>query len=305
MLFLITVFTPTYNRAYILPNLYKSLVAQSDKHFEWVVVDDGSSDNTESLINEWILEGKVRIHYKKQLNQGKHIAINTGVQMAKGELFFIVDSDDDLTPDAIGKVRDFWISKQPDSKISGIISYRQFHDGRLVGTSLPSDVTRCKLRDVGRLGSSGDKVVIYRTEIMKRFPYPKFEGERFFGESYVFNQIDDDFDMLVMDERVYNFDYQPDGLSQDFRKLYRENPKGFHFSLSESLRREVQLKNRISISVNVCCLSIRIGKYGNYLFSKYFINRLLLTPVGLYQYYKIFIKQASDVKPFIDSEDNN
>lgn len=104
-------------------------------------VDDGSLDNTEEIINDWVEENLVKIIYKKQKNQGKHIAINTGVQLANGELFFIVDSDDDLTPDAVEVVRRFWNSNKPGQDISGILSYRQFHDGRLVGTSLPSGVS--------------------------------------------------------------------------------------------------------------------------------------------------------------------
>ena len=129
MALLLSIFTPSYNRAYILPILYKSLVGQTDNNFEWVIVDDGSSDNTEELVNEWIAENKIHIVYYKQENQGKHIAINSGVKRASGELFFIVDSDDSLTPDAVQQVRGFWIEKAPVVGISGIISYRQFPDG--------------------------------------------------------------------------------------------------------------------------------------------------------------------------------
>lgn len=295
MALLLSIFTPSYNRAYILPVLYKSLVEQTDNNFEWVIVDDGSSDNTENLVNGWIAENKVRIVYYKQENQGKHIAINSGVNRASGELFFIVDSDDSLTPDAVQQVRNFWIKKKPVVEISGIISYRQFPDGKLVGNSLPKYVKQCKLRDcISKYGSNGDKVVIYRTEILRRFPYPKFDGELFFGESYVFNQIDDEYDMLVMDSRIYNFDYQLDGLSQDFRKLYRQNPRGMQVSFMQTLKYNKSLRH----IAHVCCLSMNnhnllstIHKVG--------IKSIIALPIGLVLYIKIFIFKVSDVKPFV------
>lgn len=295
MALLLSIFTPSYNRAYILPILYKSLVGQTDNNFEWVIVDDGSSDNTEELVNEWIAENKVHIVYYKQENQGKHIAINSGVKRASGELFFIVDSDDSLTPDAVQQVREFWIEKGPIVGISGIISYRQFPDGKLVGNPLPKDVNQCKLRDcIRKYGSNGDKVVIYKTAILKRFPYPKFDGERFFGESYVFNQIDDEYDMLVMNSRIYNFDYQLDGLSQDFRKLYRQNPKGMQVSFMQTLKYDKSLRH----IAHVCCLGMNnrnllstIHKIG--------LKSIIALPVGLALYVKIFILRASDVKPFV------
>lgn len=300
---LLTIFTPAYNRAYILPNLYNSLLAQTDSCFEWVIVDDGSSDNTEELVNSWIKENKIHIVYKKQSNQGKHIAINTGLTLAKGELFFIVDSDDDLTPDAVEIVRHFWNSNRPGMDISGILSYRQFHDGRLVGTTLPIGLSRCKLRETGsKYGSTGDKVVIYRTEVMKKYPYPQFEGERFLGESVVFNQIDDEYDMLVMNSRIYNFDYQEDGLSQDFRKLYRNNPNGFLLQFEQSLKYADGFKARIKTTAHIACLCWHLNKIKYYFSNKSLLLRVLAFPLGLMLNYKIFVLKTSDVKPFVESE---
>ena len=300
---LLTIFTPSYNRAYILPKLYESLLAQNDANFEWVIVDDGSVDETEMLVDSWVKENRIRIVYKKQKNQGKHIAINTGVSLAKGELFFIVDSDDTLTNDAVFSIRNFWAYYANDSKISGIVSYRLFPDGGLVGTKMPESVSRCKLRDTKLVyGSTGDKVVIYRTEIMRQYPYPKFEGEKFFGESYVFNQIDDKYDMVFMHHGIYVFDYQTDGLSQDFRKLYRNNPKGMRFSLQHEIRYQRSILSKIKMVSHVACLSYRLHDLSTY-FKK--VPILLSLPGligGIVLHYKIFIKKESDVKPFVESE---
>lgn len=300
---LLTIFTPAYNRAYILTNLYNSLLAQTDKHFEWVVVDDGSNDNTEELVKSWIAENNIEITYKKQPNQGKHIAINTGVELAKGELFFIVDSDDDLTPNAVEMVRGYWLANRPGEEISGIISYRQFHDGRLVGTRLPNYVQKCKLREVGRkYGSSGDKVVIYRTDILKKYPFPKFEGEQFLGESYIYNLIDDEFDMLVMNNCIYNFDYQEDGLSQDFRRLYRNNPKGFLLLFEQGLKYNAGFKGNLKTMAHIACLCKHLHKKKHYFRNDNLLLRLMAYPFGMYLYYKIFVLKVSDVKPFVKSE---
>lgn len=300
---LLTIFTPAYNRAYILPNLYNSLLAQTDSSFEWVIVDDGSSDNTEELISSWIKENKIHIIYEKQSNQGKHIAINTGLTLAQGELFFIVDSDDDLTVDAVEKVRCFWSANKPGQDISGILSYRQFHDGRLVGTSLPIGVSRCKLRETGRkYGSTGDKVVIYRTDVMRKYPFPKFEGERFLGESVMYNQIDDEYDMLVMNARIYNFDYQEDGLSQDFRKLYRNNPNGFLLQFEQGDKYIEGFKAKLKNTAHIACLCWHLNKIRYYFASGEKLIRLMAFPIGLALYHKIFVRKVSDVKPFVESE---
>lgn len=296
----LSIFTPTYNRAYILSELYESLVKQTDKNFEWILVDDGSTDNTSELVNKWILESKITIRYIKQKNQGKHIAINTGIEQAEGELFFIVDSDDRLTPNAVETVRDFWNSFTKNEDYSGIISYRLFPDGRLVGTPLPTDLSHCKLRECNaKYGSVGDKVVIYRTDIFSQYRYPQFENERFFGESYVFNMIDDEYDMLIMENSVYVFDYQKDGLSQDFRKLYRNNPNGMRVSMIQALKYDNTLKIRLKTLAHIGCLSIGLHDMKEYFKVAPLWSTVMALPLAVALYIKIFKLKASDVKPYM------
>ena len=295
----ITVFTPSYNRAYILPQLYNSLARQTSGDFEWVVVDDGSTDNTSELLSQWEKSASFTIKWQTQPNQGKHIAINTGVLMASGELFFIVDSDDYLTNDAIEKVIGFWDSEERGNDISGIIGYRSFSASKLVGTPLPPDIKRCKLHETGmKYRSTGDKVVIYRTSILRRFPFPKFGNERFLGESYVFNQIDDEYDMVVMNDRVYMFQYQNDGLSQDFRKLYRNNPMGFLASTVQNLKYADTAKSRVKLQAHIQCLAMRTSSFRAWLRSFFSPTGILAVLPSIYLYYKIFIQKVSDVKPY-------
>lgn len=295
----LTIFTPTFNRAYILPNLYESLVNQCYKDFEWVIVDDGSTDETESIVKKWIAQSKICIKYIKQENQGKHIAINTGTEYADGELFFIVDSDDSLKPHAVSAISEFWLSNN-DMGVSGIIGYREFSDGKLVGSKLPPNVKKCKLRDCKRLGSDGDKVVIYRTDIIRQYKYPKFGNERFLGESYVFNQIDDNYDMLVMNERIYSFAYQLDGLSQNFRVLYQKNPLGFQAFYEQSIKYSDSLVNRIKILAHLWCLGIVTKDLSDFVKS---VLGILTLPIGIALYLKIFVLKISDVKPYEQSKE--
>lgn len=302
---LLTIFTPTYNRGYILPQLYDSLLRQSDKRFEWVIIDDGSIDNTETLVEEWKKEDNINIIYCKQENQGKHIAINTGVNKSSGELFFIVDSDDYLAENAVETIFDFWNQKElNENQISGIISYRKFSDNKLVGTRIPKEVEQCKLRDAERkYGSKGDKVVIYRTDILRQFSYPKFENERFLGESYVFNQIDDKYNMFVLDDALYYFAYRPDGLSQNFRKLYRDNPRGFLATYEQTIRYAERFKEKVKISAHIVCLRLRLGIGSKFLQGEKILIRLLAILMGIVLYIKIFIMKTNDVKPYVGTEE--
>ncbi len=300
----ISILTPTYNRAYILPELYKSLVNQTCTRFEWIIVDDGSNDETKAIVNKWINEKKIKIQYLYQKNQGKHIAINTGVQVANGELLFFVDSDDNLTNNAIRVVLRFWATKQSDKKISGIISYRQFPDGRLVGNKLPKGIDKCKLRETGtKYGSIGDKVVIYRTEYFIQYPYPQFIGEKFLGESYVYNLIDDKYDMAILDDKIYNFDYQKDGLSQNFRKLYRNNPNGFLLCYKQSINYCKTRTQKIKEQSHIACLSTKLRLIKEYYSEGISFEKILCHFIGIILYLKIFVFKVSDVKPYIKSED--
>lgn len=303
----LSIFTPVYNRAYIINKLYESLKRQTSYDFEWIIVDDGSEDNLGELVSNFIKEGIVNIKYIKQSNQGKHIAINKGIRNADSVLFFIVDSDDSLKDNAVETIINFWnqyVKKHNLSSISGIISYRVFPSGKLVGNKLPSYVTKCKLREcVSKYHSRGDKVVIYRTEIFKQYRYPKFENEKFLGESYVFNQIDDCYDMLVMDEALYVFDYQSDGLSQKFRKLYRDNPIGFLACYEQQASLVTSKKQLHKVAAHIVCLSLKTKSFIKTLKMSYNIISPYSLIGGLYLYFKIFIFKSNDVKPYYGSDD--
>ena len=295
----LTIFTPTFNRAYILGNLYSSLRKQTSRAFEWIIVDDGSTDDTETLVNGWIAEADFDIVYRKQSNQGKHIAINEGVRLATGNLFCVVDSDDFLSADAAEKILAHWEKYGAGrEEVSGIISYKRFLDGRISGTLIPSEIQYCILRDASRkYNSRGEKLVIHRTDILRQYPYPQFAGENFLGESYVYNQIDEKYKMSVMNDAVYWFDYQNDGLSRDFRRLYRNNPQGFYLIFAQNSRYLTNVPEKLKNAAHLDALAIRLGKRVIDKPDRFW--RLMALPLGIFMYLKIFVFKVSDVKWYL------
>ena len=187
----VTVFTPTYNRANTLMRLYDSLLKQSDTRFEWVIVDDGSTDNTESLIKK-ITEkkNKFEIVYFKKENGGKHTAINKGLDLARGKMFIIVDSDDYITEDAIEKIIKYekQISKSSDN-FAGIWFCKGYSKNNIIGTTFKGEYVDATSLQRKKYNINGDKAEVFYTEILKKNKFPVIEGERFVPEALVWNRI--------------------------------------------------------------------------------------------------------------------
>ncbi len=223
----LTIFTPTYNRAYILPKLYNSLMNQSNKEFIWLVVDDGSTDETEMLVKKWIDESNICIQYIKQENQGKHIAHNTGVENCQTELFFCVDSDDYLLNNAVDDI----LSEYPnirENSISGIVSLKLKPDYTPVGTKIPKNVPYSSLSDLyEKYNFKGDTALIFKTSILKRYKFPKIRGEKFVGEEYIYCQIDEKYNLYISSKSYYVCDYLCDGYTSNMFNLIAKNPKGY------------------------------------------------------------------------------
>ena len=225
---IITVFTPTYNRAYKLPDLYNSLCEQTCSQFEWLIVDDGSTDGTEKLVNMWLKEDKIKIIYIKQENGGKQRAHNTGVLHCDLDLFFCVDSDDIIAPECVEKHLERWNQVKNDEKVAGIISLKGDLKGNPLGTPFPEGID-CISRKVlyGKMKFKGDASLIYRTSLLKKHLYWVSEGEKFIGEGYVFSQIDEEHEMAVLPEVLTFCEYLPDGYTKNVRKITKDNPKSY------------------------------------------------------------------------------
>ena len=229
----ITVFTPTYNRAYIIENLYRSLQRQSFRDFEWVIVDDGSSDNTEELVNGWKNENDFPIIYFKQPNGGKCSAINTGLDLAKGELFFTVDSDDYLTDDALEKVAK-WESQLGDkTEFCGFAGNLGVSESETPNTIFEGEYFEGTALD--RYGKiDGERAIVFYTEIHKKYKYPVFQNEKFMTEAVVYNRMaHDGYKMRFYNDIIWIYEYKEDGLTKAGNKLFINNPYGYGLWLKE------------------------------------------------------------------------
>lgn len=223
----ITVFTPTYNRAYIIENLYRSLQKQTFHDFEWVVVDDGSSDNTKELFAGWMAENNpFPIRYHAQPNGGKCRAINQGLKLAKGELFFTVDSDDYLTEDALEKIAKWEEELPKEENYCGFAGNLGTAPDVTPNTPFPNGYFDGTAFD--RYGIvDGERASVFYTEIHRKYLYPEFEGEKFMTEAVTWNRMaNDGYKMRFYNDIIWIYEYKEDGLTKSGYDLFLRNPQG-------------------------------------------------------------------------------
>ncbi|WNR47142.1 glycosyltransferase family 2 protein [Paenibacillus roseipurpureus] len=232
----LTVFTPTYNRAYCLSVCYESLKKQTSQDFVWLIIDDGSTDDTTQIVAGWIAEQAITIRYHRQDNQGMHGAHNTAYRLIDTELNVCIDSDDYMPPNAVAKILSFWAAHGSD-QVSGIVGLDAFSDGRIIGTSLPDGLDRSTLFELySKHRVTGDKKLVYRSELTRQYPYPLFENEKYVGLAYKYYKLDEHYELLLLNEVLCCVEYLPDGSSMNMLKQYRRNPKGFAFYRRELMK---------------------------------------------------------------------
>ena len=243
---MITVLTATYNRGNDLQNLYYSLCKQTDQSFEWLIIDDGSQDNTEELVNIMISSRKIPIRYFKKSNGGKHTAINAGMKLVTNELVFIVDSDDILTNDAIETIMNYnskyGIMKEK-YKLCGFSFLRAYEDGRINGKYYDNDDfvgNHISIRINGKDAKS-DKAEVFYTDCLKKYPFPEIENEKFLGEDVVWMRMAREYNMVFVNKTIYIAEYLEDGLTKNRRKNNIQSPKGCVLRAKEYISKDVIL----------------------------------------------------------------
>ncbi len=226
---LITVFTPTYNRCREIQNCYNSLRKQTSFNFEWLIIDDGSTDQTEETVKKWTDECsdfKIRYFYKE--NGGLHTAYNWAIERAETELFVCIDSDDWMPAAAVEAIERLWESID-HAKYAGIMGIDRYEDGRVVGDAFPENVREMYLYEkLVKYKLAGDKKMIHRTALLKKVaPMPSFNNEKFFNPSYLMYQLDRYGKLYVTNECFCIVNYQPDGMSSNIYKQYRTSPRSY------------------------------------------------------------------------------
>lgn len=217
----ITVMTPVFNRPELLSKLYISLVNQNCKDFYWLIVDDGSDEITKNTIKDIQSENSLCIEVIEQENSGKYTAHNTGVKNCRTELFVCVDSDDELFPNAIEKILDFWQNCGKTADICGIVSPKSM-SGKSYFKNPPKESSLMDLYNKGQL--VGETMLVFRTEVLKKYLFPEIKGEKFMSECVIYNQIDKKYKLAVLNEYLYKAEYQSDGLTLNIEKIHDKNP---------------------------------------------------------------------------------
>ena len=222
-----TIFTPTFNRKELLEKLYKSLQKQTFKDFEWLIVDDGSADGTKEKAEEFLSQKKLDIKYYFKENGGKQRAYNFATDKANGELFICLDSDDEYVENGFETILKYWEKYEKNGEIAGMGYLSMYPDGEIIGSSFPEKEMISTQFDIyNKYGVKGDKGLMFRTEIIKKYKFPVFDDEKFITEAVVYNRICEKYKMVYVNEKIEIKEYQEDGLTAKYNNLLLRNPKG-------------------------------------------------------------------------------
>lgn len=273
---ILTVFTPVYNRKELLENAYEKLCAQTDQRFEWLIIDDGSTDGVEATIAAWMTEGRILMRYYKQENRGKMHAHNYGVKLCNTELFVCIDSDDYLVQNAVEKILSMWkmVSNKEEidkSVISGLVAYRGKNSMQtMFGEQFLLEKTEQKagiyldtLHGIYDKGFYGETTLIFRTSIIKRYPFPGFPGEKFIPEAVVYDKLDREYVLILVNQVLTICEYQQAGLTKSICELRKQNPNGWLLYYTEKMQsygyykksKDILYYKYLSHAINFCRLT--------------------------------------------------
>ena len=225
----ITIFTPTYNRAHLLERLYKNLSEQEYQNFEWLIIDDGSTDNTREIIENYKREGKLNIQYFYKENGGKHTAINFGLEKAQSDIFFLLDSDDFLEKSATKVVAEKWDVIRNTPSLCGIVGLSKFLNKEVRTDAFPEDDWVVSFTDIYfKYKILGDKPVAFKTSVMKEFPFPNKKGIHFVFEAVSWHEMAKKYNVLAVNDLLQYKEYTEDGITRNTYK--KDYVKGLAFS---------------------------------------------------------------------------
>ena len=243
----VTVLTPTFNRERVIRSLWDSLQKQSVKDFEWLVVDDGSTDGTKNLITQLQEKSDFPIRYIYKSNGGKHTALNVGIQTICNELTFIVDSDDCVTDDAVESILKIHKKYRSQNNICGYAFLRAFPDGKINGKKFDVDEKIGSYIDVRVNGddTGADKAEVFKTHCLKEFPFPEYPNEKFLGEDLVWVRMARKYEMVHINKAIYVGNYLEDGLTNNRRKHNIASPIGCMHRAEEFMESDLKTRYRI------------------------------------------------------------
>ena len=284
----LTVFTPAYNRAHLLPRLYNSLCEQTNTNFDWLIVDDGSVDGTAALVSAWIKEQKIAIRYIYQNNQGMHGAHNTAYKNITAELNTCIDSDDFMPNNAVELILAKWDTIN-DNKVAGLIGLDAVPAGQIIGSKFNTAYTT--LEDFYLNGGTGDKKLVYRTAIINLYPdYPVFEGEKYVGLGTKYLFVDKEYQLATLNEVLVIVEYQETGSSNTMFAQYLKYPKGFIYNRITTMKYSKSTKRKFIEAVHYISSCIILKKRNFLKDSPEKVLTLMAIPFGFMLYLLIQYK---------------
>ena len=283
---LLTVVTPTFNRAYILDKCYKSLKQQTNKSFIWMIIDDGSTDNTEELVNKWINESLIEIIYFKKSNNGKASALNMALDHVNTEYFVCLDSDDIFTNDAVEIALQELSKISDDKKVCGILALRNALNGEVLGGKrIPTNVHYATVMDItDKYNIRSEFIQFYKTSIITKYRFPVIQGEKFISPEYISMEINRKYLFNISQSKFCICEYLPDGLTQNKIKVIRDNPKGYTLVKRQSFELSVSFRARVKHGIMFIAGSMLSGDKKIVKNSPYKIMTILLYPFGWLAY---------------------
>ena len=254
----LSILTATYNRVKYLSNLYKSILDNtetSNLKAEWIIINDGSTDNTEEVIEKFVLENRIEIKYIFQENSGKMAAINRGMEEVTGELVVDCDSDDFFANNAFKVIEKNALKLLEDERIYALCFLKQDFFGNVSGKKFSTNYMESTMFDLYfKQDIQGEKILVFNTNIRKKFKHELEENEKFVTEARMYHKMDDNYKILCINEVIEVGDYQDDGYTKNIVETFRKNPNGYYKYFKEILKKRekgVSFKKKIYVAKHV------------------------------------------------------
>lgn len=290
----ITVFTPTYNRAYLLPRLYESLCNQTSRDFLWLVIDDGSSDGTAELIQKWQAEKRIEVQYHFKENGGMHTGHNAAYKIIETELNVCIDSDDYMPTNGVELILKTWSEISNKREIAGLVGLDATHEGKILGSKMPTGIERGSYHDLyTKYNARGDKKFVLKTEEVKKYPlYPEYKNEKLVPLGILYIMMGEQKPFVFLDEVICIVEYQEGGSSNTILKQYFQSPRGFAYARKIRLKHKSAAKDIVKNCLHLSSLyfitnDFKILTENN----KFKLLTLLLLPLGFVFYKYLQLKK--------------
>lgn len=278
----LTIFTPAYNRAHTIGRTYESLLHQTCKDFEWLIIDDGSTDNTKELVDQWMtLDNGFNIEYIWKENGGLHTGYNKAIELIETELCVCVDSDDYMPDNAVKLIINTWEEKAEED-VAGIIGLDFFVDGTPLGGWFPN-IEKCHAYDLDfKYNHNFDVKYVARTALLKKVaPQPTYNNEKNFNPHYMFTQIDIEYKWIILNENLCYVDYQLDGMANNIYKQYTNSPNSFAAQRILNLQIPSPLSYKVKQYIHLCSSAILSKNYSWMMKAPCPIFSIIVFPLGL------------------------